>query len=247
VANWLVATFLLLFSGIGVSLGNHRLITHESFSAKKPVGYVLMFASALAGAYVKTWSLNHKWHHRKSDSPREDPHSPLMFTGRCMRFLWPQIGWLLFDYKPANARLFSKSCHQNLIDWQTRWYVPFLLSGIVVIPYIVAGWEGILLSVARFTLGIHVMGSVNSLGHMNMPLSTALDEHRHSRNNIILAYLFLIGEWWHDNHHAHPKSAYIGWKWWQIDLCRYILWMLKKCRLVSEIVYPKNITASTAS
>ena len=33
-----------------------------------------------------------------------------------------------------------------------------------------------------------------------------------------------LGEGWHNNHHAFPRSAFHGLHWWQFDLSGYVIW-----------------------
>ena len=47
--------------------------------------------------------------------------------------------------------------------------------------------------------------------------------------------ILTLGEGWHNNHHAFPNSERQGHKWYQIDICHYILWFLSKIGIVWDI------------
>jgi stearoyl-CoA desaturase (delta-9 desaturase) len=55
-----------------------------------------------------------------------------------------------------------------------------------------------------------------------------------SRNNWIVG-LLAMGEGWHNNHHAFPRSAFHGMRWYQFDCSSYIIWTLEKVGLVWNV------------
>jgi stearoyl-CoA desaturase (delta-9 desaturase) len=55
-----------------------------------------------------------------------------------------------------------------------------------------------------------------------------------SRNNFIVG-LFAFGEGWHNNHHAFPRSAFHGLRWWQVDISGYIITAMEKLGLVWNV------------
>jgi hypothetical protein len=48
-----------------------------------------------------------------------------------------------------------------------------------------------------------------------------------------------MGEGFHNNHHAQPRCAAHGLRWWEIDGTRYLIWLLEKCGLAWDVVWPK--------
>jgi len=62
----------------------------------------------------------------------------------------------------------------------------------------------------------HITWSVNSITHLwgyrNFPTRD------NSRNNWVVG-LISNGEGWHNNHHAEPRCASHGRRWWEVDLC----------------------------
>ena len=78
---WTPVTATIAFSmyvGImlGVTMGYHRLYSHNSWKCPKPIEYLLLFLChiMMIGPAI-TWAANHREHHRYVDTPK-DPHSP---------------------------------------------------------------------------------------------------------------------------------------------------------------------------
>ncbi|NCC35169.1 MAG: acyl-CoA desaturase, partial [Chloroflexia bacterium] len=47
-------------------------------------------------------------------------------------------------------------------------------------------------------------------------------------------------EGWHNNHHAFPRSAFHGLRWWQIDFSGYLIRGLERVGLVWNVVRVKE-------
>ena len=65
-----------LLTGVGITVGFHRLFTHRSFQTSRPVRYAFAVLGQMAvEGPVVAWVADHRKHHQFSD--REgDPHSP---------------------------------------------------------------------------------------------------------------------------------------------------------------------------
>jgi len=89
--NLAVAVFLYwVATGLGISLGYHRLHTHRSYKAPKLLEYFFAICGSLTleGGPI-TWVATHRIHHQKSDHDG-DPHSPR--DG----MWWAHVGCILF-------------------------------------------------------------------------------------------------------------------------------------------------------
>jgi stearoyl-CoA desaturase (Delta-9 desaturase) len=213
-------------SGIGISVGYHRLLAHRAFDAKPALRYTLLAMGATAGQGPPSyWVILHRLHHRFSD--REgDPHSPSAgFPERSLRgFAHAHVGWIHKVAMPKG----DKECSDVHCDASVRrigrLYIPILATGILL-PAGVGYWLGGSLSAAiaamlwagavRLVFVHHVVWSVNSICHQlgRHPYKTS----DHSGNVWWLA-LVSFGESWHNNHHAAAGSARFGLEWWQLDL-----------------------------
>jgi len=85
----------------------------------------------------------------------------------------------------------------------------------------------------RMVFVLHVTWMVNSASHMwgYRNYETTDD----SRNNWLVA-LLAYGEGWHNNHHAYPRMAKHGHRWWEFDLTWQIIRLLRSLGLVWDVV-----------
>ena len=83
--------------------------------------------------------------------------------------------------------------------------------------------SGLYAGVARLFLVQQITFCINSVCHLlgDRPNNT----NDFSTNNALLAIPSLGGAW-HNNHHASPSSAYIDFRWWQIDIGGYFIRLL---------------------
>ncbi len=240
-----LAVGLLLYwmcTGLGISLGYHRLHTHRSF--KVPIWLEYFFAVCgsltLEGGPI-FWVATHRLHHQKSDQPG-DPHSPRDGAW------WSHVGWLLVgESKHNNTKLLAKYTpdlgKHRFYRWLNsyHWTLTFVLAAILFIAggYSASGFStkagvgmvlwGIFL---RICLGLHATWAVNSATHMwgGRRFATRDD----SRNNLAVA-LITFGEGWHNNHHAHPTSARHGLAWYEFDISWITLKLMKAAGLAKNV------------
>jgi stearoyl-CoA desaturase (delta-9 desaturase) len=84
----------------------------------------------------------------------------------------------------------------------------------------------------RTVWGWHSTWLVNSATHL---WGTRRFETRDdSRNNPLIA-LLTWGEGWHNNHHAYPRSARHGLKWYEFDINWIQIWALEKLGLAKSV------------
>lgn len=216
--SWKVlAASLFLYwvgTGLGISMGYHRLHTHRSYKLPLWLEYFLAFCATLTleGGPI-FWVATHRIHHQFSDKPG-DPHSPRDGAW------WSHIGWLLVgESKHSNTKLMAKYAPDLARDRfyvllnEYHWVSVLLLAGLL---YALGGLPLMLWGTClRIVVGLHATWLVNSATHMwgGRRFNTRDD----SRNNWMVA-LISFGEGWHNNHHAHPSSARHGLAWYELDL-----------------------------
>ena len=84
----------------------------------------------------------------------------------------------------------------------------------------------------KTVIGWHFTWLVNSATHL---WGTRRFETRDdSRNNALIAAV-TFGEGWHNNHHAHPRSARHGLSWYEIDINWIQIWLLEKVGLAENV------------
>ncbi|MBL1101945.1 acyl-CoA desaturase [Streptomyces coffeae] len=248
-SDLVVTLVMYVISGFGISTGYHRMLTHRSFETYKPIRYGLATAGVLAGQGPPIiWAAHHRKHHRVADKPG-DPHSPHLdfepgFMGM-MKGLWhSHLGWL-FDTGLTSDPM--RYCPDLVREKPLRWLSENLLlvtaAGVVapgLLAFAITGgdvqalftgmlWGGLV----RIFLINHVTYAVNSIGHYFG--RRRFETTDHSRNVAWLA-IPSFGEAWHNNHHAFPRSARHGMKWYEVDPSAILIWSLEKTRLAWKVI-----------
>jgi stearoyl-CoA desaturase (delta-9 desaturase) len=222
-------------TGLGISLGYHRLHTHRSYKAPRLLEYFFAVCGALTleGGPI-SWVATHRIHHQKSDK-EGDPHSPRDGAW------WAHVGWLLWgESNHSNTRRMSKYAPDLAKDRFYVWlndyhWVPLVVMGAILLA--IGGYPLFLWGIAvRVVFGLHATWLVNSATHMwgSRRFSTRDD----SRNNWWVA-LITFGEGWHNNHHAHPTSARHGLAWYEFDPSWLTLKVLRKLGIARAVQVAK--------
>ncbi len=229
-----------LTGGIGICLGYHRLFTHRSFSTFLPIRWLIAMIGGLAGeGSVIDWVSNHRKHHALSDHPG-DPHSP--HEGAW----WSHMIWFMpsntaEEHAAHNARWSPDLVRDPVLKFLDRAFIPshFLLAGILfAIGYAYGGaYYGLSFMFwgvfVRLLLVLHATWLVNSASHMwGYRTYETRDD---SRNNWWVA-MVTYGEGWHNNHHAYPRMARAGHRWWEFDVTFLTIRLLEKVGLVWDVV-----------
>lgn len=214
--------------GWGISLGYHRLHTHQSYQCPLWFEYFLAVCGTmtLEGGPM-FWVGTHRVHHAKSDKPG-DPHST-----RDGAF-WAHMGWIVFGETNHNNSAFYSKHAPDLAKHRFYWilntyhWIPVVATGLALLaigglPFFLWGF------CFRIVYGLHVTWAVNSAAHLFG--SRRFETTDDSRNSLWLA-LLTFGEGWHNNHHAHQTSARHGLAWWEFDMTWITLKVLKSVGLV---------------
>ena len=64
---------------------------------------------------------------------------------------------------------------------------------------------------------------------------------RDDSTNLWWVALLTLGEGWHNNHHAFPRSARHGLRWWEVDMTYWGIRVLSWVRLARRIHLPGRI------
>ena len=239
---WVLFVAMWLIPQLGITVGYHRMETHNGFKCHPWVRAVLVVCGAMAlQGEVNAWVLNHRAHHHFQDQPGLDPHSPLEYPG-IKGLLWAHIGWLLVRYeRPVQFRTSARLEADPLARWQRRWYVPLALASLAI-PWAAAGWHGLLLAgVLRVVIVLHITWSVNSVCHRwGSPAKDSAGNAYladDSRNNRVVQFLAL-GEGYHANHHAQPTWAFHGWGRFSFDPSKWVIQSLETLGLAWGVRRP---------
>ncbi len=242
-----ILAVMYVLTGLGVTVGFHRLLTHRSFQVAKPVEYTFAVLGSMAvQGPVINWVADHRKHHAHADE-EGDPHSPHVGHGDgpsgVLRGLWhAHVGWLLEHQGQAGrkyARDLAEDRGMRLIN--RRFPALVLLS--LLVPAL-AGWAltGTLAGAAtgllwgglvRIFLVHHVTWSVNSVCHF---LGNRRFETDDQSTNVFWLALPSFGESWHHNHHAFPRSAAHGLRRWELDPSALVITALEKLGVARNVV-----------
>ena len=253
--GWLHLGMMLggwILTGLGITVGFHRLLTHRSFDTYLGVRafWMAMGALAIEGSPL-IWCATHRKHHQNSDKDG-DPHSPLLegkgFFNVLRGLIHAHMGWLF--KKPWNRKHLDKYVPDLLAEPMLvavdRAYYLWVIATLAI-PALIGGlveqtWEGALLGLLwgglmRIFLTHHITWSINSVCHVWG--SRDFESADGSRNNLVFGILG-HGEGWHNTHHAFPSSARHGLRWWQFDLSWLVIRMMQICHLAWNVRLPSK-------
>jgi stearoyl-CoA desaturase (Delta-9 desaturase) len=236
---------MYLATAIGVTVGYHRLLTHKAFRTPRGARYLLAVLGSMAvQGPVLDWVADHRKHHAFADKDG-DPHSPHHHASGLRGLLHAHVGWLIETNGQASKRQFAR----DLLDdggmrTINRLFPAWVLVGLLI-PFglgwaiggsLAAGLAGLLWGgLVRIFWVHHVTWSVNSVCHFlgrrrwNTP-----DESR----NVGWLSVVSLGESWHHNHHAFPRSAFHGLRWYEVDIAGLVIRGLAAVGLASDVVTP---------
>jgi len=235
-------------TGFGITIGYHRLFTHASFEAVRPLKILLAIAGSMAlEGPVATWVARHNKHHRYADEDG-DPHSPL--DG----FWHAHFGFLLTEERPDKERFAKHVLADPDLVWISRLFPLWALFSLALpamLGYALTGgtesgallgflWGGVI----RIGVVHHVTWSINSVCHVFG--TRRFNTRDQSRNNRICSVLG-GGEGWHNNHHAHPRSAAHGLRWFELDPTYWTIRLLGWLGLARDIKLPDRDKMPTAT
>jgi len=243
-----IATAMYLLTSIGITVGFHRLLTHRSFQTAKPIEYLFAVLGSMAvQGPVISWVADHRKHHAHTDEDG-DPHSPHVghdggLRGVFAGFWHAHTGWLLSTQGRADWKRYAPDLDEDTgIRTIIRQFVPLVVAGLALpalAGYLVSGtlagaatgllWGGLV----RIFFVHHVTWSVNSVCHFLG--SRRFDTDDRSTNVFWLA-LPSLGESWHHNHHAFPRSAVHGLKRWELDPSALIISTMERLGLAHNVV-----------
>jgi sn-1 stearoyl-lipid 9-desaturase len=231
-ANLAAAVVLWWIAGsLGIGLAYHRLLTHRGFTVPKWLEYTLStFATLALQSGPLTWVTTHRIHHAFTDQDK-DPHSPRHGT------YWSHMGWIFRgkaqNQTPADMKRYCPDFADDPVhQWLNKYYwIPITLVAVGL--FAVGGWTMVIWGVVLKTVvGWHFTWLVNSATHL---WGTRRFETRDdSRNNALIAAV-TFGEGWHNNHHAFPRSAKHGLRWYEFDINWVQIWALEKVGLAKNV------------
>ncbi len=240
---------LYVISGLGVTIGFHRLLAHRSFKTKRWLRNVLASAGSLSveGAVID-WVADHRRHHAFTDQPG-DPHSPHLEEAGGVRGvllgLWhAHMGWF-FREEHTNANRFAPDLLKDPAMMTIHRLFPVWVVVSLALPALIGlgitrSLSGMLTAflwggLVRVFFLHHITWSINSICHFfgRRPFNS----NDMSTNNWLLSVIS-FGEAWHNNHHAFPSSPIHGLEKWQPDPAGLLIRGMAKVGLAYDLKEP---------
>jgi stearoyl-CoA desaturase (delta-9 desaturase) len=253
---------MYVLSALGVTVGFHRLLTHRAFQTHAWLRYTLAVLGSLSlQGGVIDWVADHRKHHTFTDE-EGDPHSPHAGAGAGLRGmltgLWhAHVGWLFETHGQASSRRFAPDLVEDPVMRRINRGFPLLALASLMVPFalgfalsggsLVAGGLSALLwaGLVRIFLVHHITWSINSICHFFGRRRFDTDDHS---TNVFWLALPSLGEAWHHNHHAFPRSAFHGLRWYELDPSGWLILGLERIGLAWDVVKvsPERASAKLA-
>jgi fatty-acid desaturase len=244
-----------VFGMLGITVGYHRLLTHRGFTCPRWLEHTLATLGMcnLQDSPAR-WVAIHRLHHQHSDQ-QPDPHTPLA------NFLWAHVGWVVCRHRDLDRTTHYERYVRDLLrdpfylnmERYSGWFFVFIAHAILITlaggayGYFFGGSTSEAMRYAaswyvwavavRTVFVLHGTWAVNSLTHVAGYRN--YDTRDNSRNNWFVS-LWAHGEGWHNNHHAQPRSARHGHRWWELDMSWWVIATLEKIGLAKNVVRPKT-------
>ncbi|HZC67240.1 MAG TPA: acyl-CoA desaturase [Nitrospirales bacterium] len=241
--DWALLVVLYFASGLGITVGYHRLIAHRSFECRPWVKVALLIAGgwALENSAYK-WAADHVRHHARCDRG-EDPYNAKL------GFWHSHLLWIFYKAPLELREKYEAQFRKDpIVMWQHRHYALVVLSGLVL-PFAVGatygGWKSglgcfLLAGVARVFLVLNSTFCINSICHLwgEQP-HTKADS---SRDNWLVS-LVTFGEGYHNYHHAHQRDYRNGPWWYNFDPSKWFIFGLSVTGLAWNLyrIQPERI------
>jgi stearoyl-CoA desaturase (Delta-9 desaturase) len=240
---------MYVVTALGVTVGYHRLFTHRSFQAVRPVQYAFAILGSMAAqGPLAHWVADHRKHHAHTDE-EGDPHSPHVHEhgegakGVLLGLVHAHFGWLMTDWGQAPHQRYARDIIEDRGLYRIhQLFVPIFLLGLLIpaaAGYAIKGtaagaatgllWGGFV----RVFLVHHVTWSINSICHFFGRRRFEIEDHS---TNVFWLALPSFGEAWHHNHHAFPRSASHGLRWYELDPSAWIIRGLEALGLARGVV-----------
>ena len=233
--EWVVFVLLMVFCGMSITAGYHRLWSHKAYKAHPLLRVIFALGGACALQNdILTWASEHRRHHQFVDNNDHDPYSA------SRGFWFSHIGWILRNYKSgaedySNVKDLMKD---PIVVWQKKHYLTLLLVMNIGLPAFLGLVHGDIIAglllggLLRLVLSQHVTYLINSIAHMwgQQPYS----ENNSARDNPILAF-FTYGEGYHNYHHTFQWDYRNGIQWWHFDPTKWVISLLSFAGLTREL------------
>ena len=239
---WQEPVLLIIFwfiSGMGITMGYHRLFSHKSYQTNVLIEWILMIFGSLAlENTILKWSSDHRKHHNKAET-EDDPYS--ITKG----FWYAHIGWVIENTSEEKNKVVGVKDleKKSAVRFQKKYYFSIAIIGGFIVPYLIGlSFErpiGALLwgSFLRVTLVHHATFFINSLCHYVG--RRTYDSESTARDSWFMS-LFTFGEGYHNYHHKFPYDFRNGISWFAFDPSKWFINILSLFGLTKNLRRTKD-------
>lgn len=233
--SWQIVTtsiVLIYLTGLGVTMGYHRLYSHNAYKIHPVVEVVVLFFATMATqGSVLRWSFDHRHHHAFVDTDK-DPYS--IKKG----FWYAHFLWLLEKPKPIENKIVADLLKNPLLRFQHRFYGLLMFSFNLLVT-LFFGWyfhdyigAFLFVWVVRMFFLHHFTWFINSLAHTwgDRPFCESLS----AVDNYLIS-LLTWGEGYHNYHHTFGYDYRNGIRWYHYDPTKWMIWTLSKLGLATRL------------
>lgn len=241
-----ILAVMYAITALGITIGYHRLFTHRSYTAVRPVELSLAVLGQMAvqGPLIE-WVADHRKHHAHADH-EGDPHSPHLHgegARGALRGMWhAHMGWLFLTQGQAQRSRYAR----DLLDDRTLRRISRRFAWCAGAGIVLPGMAGLLLhggvegyvrgalwgGLIRIALVHQATWAVNSLCHIYGRRTFVTGDRS---TNVAWLALPTLGEAYHHNHHAFPRSYRHGLRWYQLDPSAWVIFAMERLGLARDV------------
>lgn len=232
--DWILFLVMYIVTGMGITVGYHRLVSHQSFECPDWVKRIILIVGGWAlqnSALI--WCADHIRHHARTDTD-EDPYN-------ATRGFWhSHCGWLFYETPHRTDKYEIRLRRDPVILWQHRYYWPIVISGLAI-PFGLGVWHGgwmggvsalLLGGLFRMFMVLNSTFTINSLCHMVG--SQPHGKQDSSRDSWLISFVS-FGEGYHNYHHTYARDYRNGPNWYNFDPSKWIIYTLSVMGLASNL------------
>lgn len=228
--SWgMLALFVVFYSltAMSITAGYHRLWSHKTYEASKPLQWFLaLFGAAAFQNSIYKWSVDHRLHHRYVDGDK-DPYS--ISKG----FWFAHVGWMCKKQSlPPEAKAYGRDLEKNpIVMFQHNHYLPLA----IVMGFFLPTFIGYLLGSGLGGLAVGACLRIVALHHGTFLINSACHwwgkqpytTDNTARDNLVLAFL-TFGEGYHNFHHLFASDYRNGIRWYHWDPTKWAIQLNEK-------------------
>ena len=213
----LAVTSFYVYSILGLSMTMHRYYTHKSFEIHPILHWMFTFIAILTGRGSPLgWVYIHRLHHAFSDSDK-DPHGP------------STMGFKLFGFKPIESKTKPNLFIVKELMMPSHLFINKYYLLIIIVWLLLLGLINLDLVYFTWVLPVFcVQLSQNCFNHFAHTHGYRNFETKDNSTNNIWLWPFILGDAWHNNHHANAEKSTTKIKRFEFDPVSTFINLIKK-------------------